>query len=128
MGKGGKDTYKVTNWKEYNESLCNRGRLTPFITADIIDTWKKVDPQKKVVGEKTYPDSIIVCCQLIKNQFHLRLRQAQGLIESIFSLIPKLEGIRAPDFSTLCRRQGGLPVEVSRIEDSQRLDSGEIYM
>jgi hypothetical protein len=120
MRKGGKDTYKITNWHDYNKNLCNRGRLTLFITEDVIEDWGKIDPTKKVVGEKMYPDSIIECCQLIKNQFRLRLRQAQSFIESIFSLMPTLGEIRVPDYSTLCRRQGGLPIEIS-----ERLAKGE---
>jgi hypothetical protein len=101
MGKGGKDKYRIKNWHEYNKSLCNRGSLTLFITEDVLVAWEKIAPEKKVVGEKLYPDSIILCCQLIKNQFRLRLRQAQGFIESIFSLMPKLGEISVPDYSTL---------------------------
>ena len=105
--------YKVTNWSEYNKSLCQRGSITLFLDADVIEEWKKVDPKKKIVGKKVYPDSSIECCQRLKNQFHLRLRQAQGFIISIFSLMPNLQEISVPDYSTLCRRQGGLPVEIS---------------
>ena len=120
MGEKNKEHYKVSNWKEYNRNLCKRGSLTLFLDAEILEKWKKINPKKKIVGQKMYPDSIIECCQLIKSQFNLRLRQAQGFIESIFSLMPKLGEISVPDFSTLCRRQGGLPAEVSK-----RLAKGE---
>jgi hypothetical protein len=125
MGSRSKNKYKVGNWSEYNKSLCNRGSVTLFLDADVLNEWKKVDPKKKVVGEKVYPDSIILCCQLLKNQFHLRLRQAQGFIISIFSLMPKLQNISVPDYTTVCRRQGGLPVEVSkRLENGENLHIG----
>ncbi len=32
-----KDTYKIINWKEYNRSLCNRGRLTLWINDSVLD-------------------------------------------------------------------------------------------
>jgi hypothetical protein len=120
MSEKRREPYKISNWSKYNKSLCNRGSLTLFLEADVLEEWKKIDPKKKVVGEKTYPDTIIACCQLLKSQFHLRLRQAQGFIESIFSFMPVLGKISVPDYSTLCRRQNELPVEVSR-----RLANGE---
>ncbi|GHU14589.1 hypothetical protein FACS1894161_5280 [Spirochaetia bacterium] len=120
MSGKSKDRYKVKNWSEYNKSLCNRGSVTLFLDAAVIEAWEKIDPKKKVVGERTYPETIIMCCHLLKNQFHLPLRQAQGFIRSIFSLMPALGTISVPDFSTLCRRQDGLPVEVSK-----RLGNGE---
>jgi hypothetical protein len=125
MGKESKEHYKIRNWSEYNKNLCNRGSLTLFLDAEILKEWKKIDPKKKVVGEKTYPDTIIECCLLLKNQFHLKLRQAQGFITSIFSMLPSLRGISVPDFSTLCRRQGGLPVEISkRLANGENLNIG----
>ncbi|GHV74601.1 IS5 family transposase [Spirochaetia bacterium] len=120
MSEKSNKKYRVKNWSEYNKNLCKRGSLTVFLTDDVIKEWKAIEPKKKVVGEKTYPDTIIECCQRIKNQFHLRLRQAQGFIGSIFSLMPALGEISVPDYSTLCRRQDGLPVEVSK-----RLANGE---
>ncbi|GMO33580.1 MAG: hypothetical protein Ta2B_14030 [Termitinemataceae bacterium] len=101
MPKTGKKRYEVKNWSEYNKNLCKRGSLTLFLSEDVLEQWQAIDPKKKVVGEKTYPDTIIECCQLLKNQFHLRLRQAQGFIISIFALMPALGKIRVPDYSTV---------------------------
>jgi hypothetical protein len=120
MDERKKEHYKVSNWSGYNKSLCKRGSLTLFLDAGVLEKWKAIDPKRKTVGEKTYPDTVIECCQLIKNQFHLRLRQAQGFITSIFSFMPKLKAISVPDYTTLCRRQNGLPVEAS-----ERLAKGE---
>ena len=35
-----KKKYKFTNWKEYEQSLCNRGSLTLWISPFAIKTWK----------------------------------------------------------------------------------------
>ncbi|MHC6204613.1 transposase, partial [Breznakiellaceae bacterium SP9] len=88
-----KEKYKIKNWHEYNNSLRKRGSITLFVSDDVLDEWRKIDPTIKVVGQKTYPDTIIECCQLLKHQFHLPLRQAQGFITSIFSLMPSTQGI-----------------------------------
>jgi hypothetical protein len=120
-----KEKYKIKNRHEYNNSLRKRGSITLFVSDDVLDEWRKIDPTIKVVGQKTYPDTIIECCQLLKHQFHLPLRQAQGFITSIFSLMPSTQGISVPDYSTLCRRQDGLPVEISkRLEKGEHLNIG----
>ena len=35
-----KKKYRVTNWKEYEKSLCNRGNLTLWISPSAIKAWK----------------------------------------------------------------------------------------
>ncbi len=57
-----KDRYKLINWKEYNAGLCKRGSLTLWIAEPVLEVWEQIDASKKVVGEKLYPDSIILCC------------------------------------------------------------------
>ncbi len=44
-----KDTYKIINWKEYNRSLCNRGRLTLWINDSVLDEWEKASQKQKKV-------------------------------------------------------------------------------
>ena len=71
-----KDTYKIRNWKAYNRSLCNRGRLTLWINDSVLNEWEKTSHKQKIVGEQTYCDSIIQCCLLLKINYGLRLRQS----------------------------------------------------
>ena len=114
-----KGKYKLRNWKEYNSSLSKRGSLSLWIEASVLEDWPKIDPCKKEVGQRVYPDSIILCCLLLKINYRLKYRQAIGFISSLLFLLG--EGSYAvADYTTLCRRQGILPVEVS-----QRLDRGE---
>jgi hypothetical protein len=114
-----KDSYKVRNWKAYNNSLCKRGSLTLFISSMVLQEWGNLIKKKKAVGEQTYPDSIIQCCLLIKLNYRLKLRQSTGFLSSLFLLLGKAD-LPIPDYSTLCRRQKHLPIA---IED--RLQSGE---
>ncbi|MCC4820683.1 hypothetical protein LMH81_29635, partial [Vibrio lentus] len=39
-----KQTYKLTNWSEYNQSLMNRGRIDIWINEELLDTWNHKDP------------------------------------------------------------------------------------
>jgi hypothetical protein len=44
--------YRIKNWAEYNKGLCKRGSLMLFLDAGVLETGKKIDPKKKVVGGK----------------------------------------------------------------------------
>lgn len=117
-----KDSYKISNWKAYNESLCKRGSLTLWIEESVLREWKQVSNDKKVVGEKLYPDSIIQCCLLLGKVYHQPLRQTTGFVESLLVMIG-CKDFQVPDYSTLCRRQSCLSVEVSRAwESGKKID------
>jgi transposase len=114
-----KYTYKLSNWKAYNASLCNRGSLTLYLEESVIRIWRDIDVSKKVVGEQTYPASIILCCLLLKMQYHQPLRQTTGLVKSILTMAG-YGNFEVPDYTTLSRRQTGLPVGIT-----QRWERGE---
>lgn len=119
-----KDTYKIRNWKAYNRSLCNRGRLTLWINDSVLNEWEKASQKQKIVGEQTYCDSIIQCCLLLKINYGLKLRQSTGFVESLFTLMGKSH-LPVPDYSTLCRRQNSLPVEIGdRLARGEKLAVG----
>jgi hypothetical protein len=114
-----KDKYKIKNWKAYNKSLCQRGSLTLWLEDSVMEEWERLSRKKKEVGEQTYSDSIIQCCLLLKINYRLRLRQSTGFLASLFLLMCKGH-FNVPDYTTLCRRQRSLPVEIQK-----RLESGE---
>lgn len=116
---GNKDRYKISNWKQYNKALCQRGSLTLWVSEALLEQWEQIDISKKEVGKTLYPDSIITCCLLLKMCYGLKFRQATGFISSLLGLLGKGH-LTIPDYSTLCRRQGFVPVEVSK-----RLNNGE---
>ena len=119
-----KVSYKVRNWKDYNKSLCKRVSLTLWIEESVLKEWESIKNKKKVVGEVVYSTSIISCCLLMKINCKLRLRQSTGFLSSLFQLLGK-GYIPVPDYSTLCRRQGCLPVAISnRLEQGENLIAG----
>ena len=114
-----KDKYKLRNWKNYNKNLCHRGSLSLYISDSVLREWRDIDKCKKVVGEKTYTESIILCCLLLKMQYSQPLRQTTGFVKSLLSLAG-CRDFSIPDYTTLCRRQGCVPMSLTK-----RWESGE---
>lgn len=114
-----KSTYKLQNWHSYNQSLCKRGSLQLWISEELLEIWEQIDVSKKVVGQQLYPNGIIECCLVLGISYGLRLRQTTGFVSSLLSLLGKGD-LAVPDYTTLCRRQCSLSLEIS-----QRLSKGE---
>ena len=96
-----KKKYKVTNWKEYEQSLCNRGSLTLWISPSVIKSWKPRTTKRR--GRKhRFSDQTIETILSLRLIFHLPLRQTEGFMTSIFQLM-KLK-LKVPDHTTLSRR------------------------
>ena len=105
----GKDKHKVRNWREYNEGLKRRGALTLWISEAGLQQWRYTGERRRG-AQPTYSDVAIETCLTLRLLFHLPLRGTEGFVESIFEL-GHLE-LPVPDSSTLCRRSGGLRVNL----------------
>lgn len=114
-----KDKYKVKNWKAYNKRLVPRGSLSIWLEDSVLRQWREIAQEKKVVGECLYPDSVRQCCLLLGQVYHQPLRQTTGFVASLLTLLGHA-AYAVPDYSTLCRRQHCLPVEVSKALSSLR--------
>ncbi|GAO68769.1 transposase [Comamonas sp. E6] len=98
----------TTNWKQYNAALKARGSLTIWL--DKTMSWLAADSGKRGHSPQ-FSDAAIQFCLTIKNLFGLVLRQTTGFVQSLLALSGLLWPI--PDFSTLCRRQRRLDVQVA---------------
>lgn len=100
-------TYKTRNWPAYNEALKRRGSLTIWFDPEM--TWDAA-PTGRRGRQPTYSDAAIQTCLTMRVLFGMALRQTTGFVESLLQLI----GLdwTAPDFSTLCRRQKTLAVNI----------------
>jgi len=115
----GKDKHKVKNWKAYNRSLEQRGSLTIWLEDSVLRQWRDIAQEKKVVGECLYADCVIQCCLLLGQVYHQPLRQTTGFVHSLLTMLGHAAYV-VPDYSTLCRWQNCLPVEVSQALNSPR--------
>ena len=104
-----KARYKIRNWREYNESLVNRGSLTLWISEEDIEGWKPSGPKKRG-GQVRYTDGAIQCLLMVRSVFRLPLRGTEGFARSVFELMG-LE-LCVPDYSTICKRSKCLRVSL----------------
>lgn len=114
----GKRRYRTTNWKAYNAALKARGDLSIWLNEDM--QWYAA-PSGKRGRNQTFSDAAIQFCLTIKCLFGLALRQTLGLVQSLL----RLSGLpwAAPDYSTVCRRQKTLNVQVPYRGSSQNSDN-----
>jgi hypothetical protein len=105
--------HRVTNWREYDAALRNRGSLTIWFTPAAISGWK-AQPRTTAGGQRQYSDLAIETALTLRAVFRLALRQSEGLIGSIMGLL-KID-LAVPDHTTLSRRAAGLPVQMPRTD------------
>src|SRR4051795_10134659 len=92
---------KVTNWRDYDESLRRRGSLTVWFSDEVIEAWK-ASPRTGRGGRPEYSHLAILTGLTLKAVFRLAYRQTEGLIGSVIGLLGL--DLAVPDHSTLCRR------------------------
>ena len=103
--------YRVRNWREYNKALVQRGSLTLWLEEKTIESWLNRERSGKRGHPYEYSDVAVECMLLLKQVFHLGLRQTQGFMQSIFQLIG--QALPVMSYSQLSRRQKDLPVELA---------------
>lgn len=111
MNKSTNDTRHIRNWPKYNQSLCNRGSLTLWISEDVLQAWYNDEPTGKRGASPTYSDLAIRCVLSLKSIYGLSLRAVTGLARSIFGLMGV--DLVSPDYSTLSRRQRHLDIDLA---------------
>ena len=112
--------HRVTNWREYDASLRNRGSLTIWFTPEAIAGWK-AQPRTTPGGQRHYSDLAIETALTLRTVFRLALRQSEGLIGSIMKMLEI--DLPVPDHTTLSRRACGLPVC-----NLARIGTGELHL
>ena len=106
-----KRSYKVTNWKEYNESLVNRGDITIWFSEDALDSWEHPNDTTKVGRPFVYSDTAIECLLTIRELFKLPYRQTEGFGRSLVGLLDI--DVAIPDFTSLAKRAAKLGISLS---------------
>ncbi len=104
-----KTKYRVSNWAEYDRALVQRGNITLWISEEAIEGWKPAS-SGTLGGQKKFSDHAIETALLLRLVFKLPLRQAEGFLRSILSLMGV--DLEAPDHTTLSRRSQHLDVSL----------------
>ncbi|MDG7024977.1 MAG: IS5 family transposase [Nitrososphaerota archaeon] len=98
------------DWHSYNEALVRRGELN--LDSSVVEEWsrelKKANEGK--VGEPyLYPESYIRFLAFVRLLFHQPYRQTEGFVKSLSRFV---DGLKAPDYSTIDRRTNHLQVDL----------------
>ncbi|WP_170766722.1 IS5 family transposase [Ruegeria lacuscaerulensis] len=99
--------YTTTNWSAYNEGLKQRGSLTIWFDPAMI--WIP-PPSGKRGRQQQFSDAAIQTCLTMKVLFGIPLRQTTGFVQSLLTLVGLDWAV--PDYSTLCRRQKTLNLNI----------------
>lgn len=99
--------YRTTNWPKYNRALERRGSMLMLIDPQM--QWL-AEPAGRMGRPMVFTDVAIHLCLSVKVLFKLPLRQAVGMVQALL----KLAGLDwpVPDYTTLCRRQKTLAVQI----------------
>lgn len=106
-----KQVYRIRNWRHYNRALVNRGSLCIWLDEEVIQQWYSCNKVKTRGRPRTYSDLTIQAALIIRSVFHLPLRATQGLLESLLGFMGL--DLDCPDYTTLCRRQKYLSINLS---------------
>jgi hypothetical protein len=109
-----KGTYKITNWRQYNESLVQRGSITYWFSDEVLAQWHHANRRCKVGHPFVYSDTAIECLLSLRELFRLPYRQTEGLARSLARLM-EVE-VEIPDYTSLAKRAAtlGVSLDVSR--------------
>ena len=115
-----KQKHKVRNWSEYNNALINRGRIDFWLSEDAIAKWyEPYTPNDGTGKPREFSDFAIMVCLEIRQVYHLTLRQTQGFVQSVFSMM-QLD-LKSPSYSALSKRLAQLKIPCPRYTQLDKL-------
>src|SRR3954449_4501000 len=98
---------KVTNWRDYDESLRRRGSVTVWFSDEAVEAWE-AERRTSRGGQPEYSDLAILTALTFKAVFRLAYRRPEGLIGLVIGLLGL--DLAVPDHTPLCRRAETLEV------------------
>ncbi len=93
--------YHGQNWASSDRTLVRRGDITIWLSPAAIAAWEP-DGAGTRGAQRKYSDLAIETALTLRLLFHLPLRQAEGFLTSLFTLMGL--DLRSPDHTTLSRR------------------------
>lgn len=120
MAGAQKGTYRITNWRKYNEALVNRGSLTLWLDEDAVAAWKHANDEVRRGHPFVYSDAAVECLLLLREVFRLPYRQTEGLARSLVKLLDV--AVDVPDYSSLAKRAAQLSIDLQVARRGGALD------
>ena len=120
MKKPVKASYKITNWRKYNESLVNRGSITFWFDEETLAHWEHDNAACKVGRPFTYSDRAMEVLLVLRELFQLPYRHTEGLGRSLLQLMQV--DVPTPDFTSLAKRAAKLGVDLNVLRRKGSID------
>ena len=111
-----KGQYRIRSWHDYNTALVQRGSLIPWLNKDVLTNWRNQEHTGLRGKPRFYSEQAIFCALRLREVYRLPLRATEGLLRSLITLPGSDQ--RVPNYSTLCRRQMGLAVDLSVVTEN----------
>ena len=105
-----KAKYRLTNWRDYDAALQQRGSLTVRFTEEA-QAARQAEKTGERGGQPGYSDLANETALTLRLVFNQALRQTEGLLRSLTVLL-KLDDLPIPDHTTLSRRGWQLTVSL----------------
>jgi hypothetical protein len=81
-----KAKYKVSNWREYDQALQQRGSLTVWVTPEALEAWAPEKSGRR--GRPTsYSDIVIETAVMLRLAMGKPWRQTEGMLRSIIQML-----------------------------------------
>lgn len=84
-----KTKYRIRNWSKYERARRSRGDVTIWLSEEAIAAWT---PPKNCLrgGQRRYSKLAILTALTLRVVFRLPLRQTEGFLDSLLSLMARL--------------------------------------
>jgi len=102
--------YKVSNWKEYNQGLKQRGSLEVWIQKDAEQQWYYQGSAQRGAQYK-YSEMCIEMAITLRVVYHLGYRQLEGFLTSLVGMLGWT--VKVPDYTVINRRKKKLKIGVA---------------
>jgi transposase len=108
--------YKVHNWREYNQALKERYRITVLIDEEVSSGWYG-KPSGKRGAPRRYSDLAVTFALTMRVLLRLPLRGCEGFLQTLL----KSSGLAVPDYTTLSRRGKTLSVRLPQTSRGENI-------
>lgn len=115
-----KGTYKITNWRRYNESLVQRGSITFWFSEETIGRWHHNNANPRRGHPFVYSDTAVECLLVLRELFQLPYRQTEGLGKSLVDLMQI--DLDIPDYTSLAKRAAKMGISLDIAKHTGRID------
>ena len=115
-----KGTYKITNWRRYNESLVQRGSITFWFSEETIGRWHHNNANPRRGHPFVYSDTAVKCLLVLRELFQLPYRQTEGLGKSLVDLMQI--DLDIPDYTSLAKRAAKMGISLDIAKHTGRID------